>query len=233
MTEDDNKKKLPSRSKDGSIHVTDEVINTVTHMTGAIFSLLGMVLLIVLSAAAGKPWHIVSFSIYGLSLLLLFLASSFHHGLQLSQKANEFFRLFDYLAIFILIAGTYTPLCLVINRSAWGWSVFGVVWALAAIGITIKAVFPGIPGWVSHTLYVSMGWIGAFLIVRSVSLIGSLGFALILSGGIVYTIGAAVYYFERPNPVPGKFGFHEIWHLFVLTGAALHFMFMYLVALPY
>jgi hemolysin III len=233
MTDDSEEKKLPPFSKDGSIHVTDEVINTVTHMTGAIFSFLGMVILIVLSAELGKPWHIVSFSIYGLSLMLLFLASSFHHGLNLSDKTNEIFRLFDYLAIFILIAGTYTPICLVINRTVWGWSIFGVVWTLAAIGITIKAVFPKIPRWVSHTLYVSMGWIGAVLIVRSISLIGSLGFILILSGGIVYTTGAAVYYFEKPNPIPGKFGFHEIWHLFVLTGAALHFIFMYFVVLPY
>ncbi len=233
MTDDSEEKKLPQFSKDGSIHVTDEVINTVTHMTGSIFSLLGMVLLIVFSAVEGKPWHIVSFSIYGLSLMLLFLASSFHHGLKLSQKANEIFRQFDYFAIFILIAGTYTPLCLVINRSPWGWSILGVVWTLAAIGITIKAVFPKIPGWVSHTLYISMGWVGAVLIVRSISLIGSIGFVLILSGGIVYTIGAGVYYFEKPNPVPGKFGFHEIWHLFVLTGAALHFIFMYFVVLPF
>ncbi len=233
MIDDSEEKKLPPFSKDGSIHVTDEVINTVTHMTGAIFSFLGMVILIVLSAELGKPWHIVSFSIYGLSLMLLFLASSFHHGLNLSDKVNEIFRLFDYLAIFILIAGTYTPICLVINRTVWGWSIFGVVWTLAVIGITIKAVFPKIPGWVSHTLYISMGWVGAVLIVRSISLIGIIGFVLILSGGIVYTIGAAVYYFEKPNPIPGKFGFHEIWHLFVLTGAALHFIFMYFVVLPF
>lgn len=233
MTDGSNKKKLPSRSKDGSIHVTDEVINTVSHMTGAIFSFLGMVILVVLSAEMGKPWHIVSFSIYGLSLILLFLASSFHHGLDLSDETNKMFRLFDYFAIYILIAGTYTPLCLVINRTVWGWSIFGVVWTLAAVGITIKAVFPKIPGWVSHTLYICMGWIGAVLIVRSISLIGITGFILILSGGIVYTIGAAIYYFEKPNPIPGKFGFHEIWHFFVLTGAALHFIFMYIVVLSY
>jgi hemolysin III len=227
------KEKLPPLSKDGSIHVTDEVINTVTHMTGAVFSLLGMVLLIVFSAADGKPWQLISFSIYGLSLLLLFLASSLHHGLNISPKINETFRLFDYLAIFILIAGTYTPLCLVISRTTWGWSIFGVVWAVAIIGIIIKSVFPAIPKWVTHTLYISMGWVGVILIIRSISLIGATGFALLLAGGIVYTVGAAVYYFEKPNPVPGKFGFHEIWHLLVLLAAALHFMFMYLVVLPY
>lgn len=233
MRDENKDRKLPQFSKDGSVHVTDEVINTVTHMTGAIFSLFGMVILIVLSSSNGTPWHIVSFSIYGLSLLLLFLASSFHHGLQLSPKVNDLFRQFDYFAIFILIAGTYTPLCLVLNRSPWGWSIFGVVWALAAIGITIKAIFPNIPGWVSHTLYISMGWVGAVLIVRSIPLMGPLGFILILAGGILYTLGAGIYYFEKPNPVPGKFGFHEIWHLFVLSAAALHFLFMYFIVLPY
>jgi hemolysin III len=233
MRDENKKRELPEFSKDGSIYVTDEVMNTITHMIGAIFSLLGTVLLIVLSSEAGKPWHIVSFSIYVLILFLLFLASTFHHGLSLSKKMNELFRQFDYFAIFTLIAGTYTPLCLVMNRSPWGWSIFGVVWLLAVIGITIKAVFPNIPGWVSHTLYISMGWIGAVLIIRSISLMGTLGFILILGGGILYTLGAGIYYFEKPNPVPGKFGFHEIWHLFVLTAAALHFMFMYFVVLPF
>lgn len=233
MSAEQKKRKLPKLSKDGSVHVTDEVINTITHMIGAVFSLLGMVLLIVLSSADGKPWHIVSFSIYGLSLLLLFLASSFHHGLNLSRKTMEFLRLLDYLAIFLLIAGTYTPLCLVISRTTWGWSIFGVVWALAVIGITIKSAFPKIPKWVTHTLYISMGWVGVVLIAKSIPLIGKSGFALLLSGGIVYTGGAAVYYFEKPNPVPGKFGFHEIWHLLVLLGAILHFLFMFLVVLPY
>lgn len=232
MADDDRKRELPSRSKDGSIHVTDEIINTVTHMIGAVFSLLGMVLLIVISSSKGDPWSIVSFSIYGLSLLLLFLASTFHHGLNLSPKMNELYRLFDYLAIYFLIAGTYTPFCLILSRNVWGWSVFGVIWTLAAVGITIKSVFPEVPRWVSHTLYLSMGWVGAVLLVKLIPVMGIKGFFLVAAGGIMYTVGAAVYYFEKPNPVPGKFGFHEIWHLLVLAGAAFHFMFMYLILLP-
>ncbi len=233
MADDDRKRELPLRSKDGSIHVTDEVINTVTHMIGAVFSLLGMVLLIVISSSKGDPWYIVSFSIYGLSLLLLFLASTFHHGLNLSPKMNNFFRLFDYLAIYFLIAGTYTPFCLILSRNVWGWSVFGVVWTLAAVGITIKSVFPEVPRWVSHTLYLSMGWVGVVLLVKLIPVMGIKGFSLVAAGGIMYTVGAAVYYFEKPNPVPGKFGFHEIWHLFVLAGAAFHFFFMYFIVMNY
>ncbi len=233
MNSPEEKKPLPPFSKDGSPHVTDEIINTVTHMSGAIFSLLGMVLLIVLTAQMGKIWHIISFSIYGLSLFILFMASTFHHGLDLSEKKNELFRLFDYLAIFLLIAGTYTPFCLILSRNAWGWSIFGVVWAIAAAGITIKAVFPGIPKWVTHTLYLCMGWVGVVLIVRVIPLIGTEGFIYILSGGILYTAGAAIFYFEKPNPVPGKFGFHEIWHLFVLAAAVIHYLFMFKILLPY
>lgn len=233
MKDMDKKNELPPLSKDGSIHVTDEIVNTVTHLTGAIFSLLGMVLLIVLSSSEGDPWKIAAFSIYGFSLLLLFLASTFHHGLDISERFNRFFRLFDYIAIYVLIAGSYTPICLVINRNVWGWSIFGVVWLVAAAGITVKAVFPGLPRWVSHTLYLSMSWVGIVLMVRSIPLFGFCGFALLLGGGVFYTGGAAIYYLEKPNPVPGKFGFHEIWHLFVLAGAFLHYLFMFLIVLPY
>ena len=220
-------------SKDGSIHVTDEIINTITHTAGAIFSLLGMVLLIVLAAVQAKTWHIVGFSIYGLSLFMLFLASTFHHGIDRSEKVNNFFRLFDYLSIFALIAGTYTPICLIISRDAWGWSIFGVIWALAAAGITIKAVFPSIPKWFTNTLYVCMGWVGVVLIFHVLPAIQMRGLLLILIGGILYSAGAVIFYVEKPNPVPGKFGFHEIWHLFVLAGAVVHFLFMFFIALPF
>lgn len=220
-------------SKDGSIHVTDEVINTITHTAGAIFSLLGLVLLVVLSSIQGKVWHIVGFSIYGFSLFTLFLASAFHHGINSTEKINEFFRLFDYLSIFTLIAGTYTPLCIIFSRDGWGWSVFGVVWALAGAGIAIKAVFPSIPKWFTNTLYVCMGWVGAFLVFHVYNQITLNGLILIIAGGVLYSIGAVIFYIEKPNPVPGKFGFHEIWHLFVLAGALTHFAFMFFIALPF
>ncbi|MDC7125899.1 MAG: hemolysin III family protein [Spirochaetales bacterium] len=220
-------------SKDGSRHVTDEIINTITHTTGTIFSILGTVLLITLSSSQNNIWGIISFSIYGASLIVLFLASSMHHGIDGSEKLNGFFRLFDYLSIFVLIAGTYTPLCLIFSRDAWGWSVFGVIWLLAGAGIAIKAVFPTVPKWFTNTLYVCMGWVGIVLIVHIIPLIGITGFLYLLVGGIIYSIGAVIFYIEKPNPIPGKFGFHEIWHLFVLAGAAIHYAFMFLIALPY
>ena len=228
----DNTRNLPAFSKDGSTHVTDEIINTATHILGSFFALFGSALLIVSAAVEGKVWHVVSFSVYGTSLLLLFVASSLHHGVNFSRRLNNLFRLFDYIAIFLLIAGTYTPLSLVVQRNSWGWTLFGVVWTLTFIGITIKCLYPELPRWVSNTFYIGIGWVGAILIIRSVPLIGKAGFALIFIGGVVYTIGAMIFYLEKPNPVPGKFGFHEIWHLFVLTGAVMHYLFMYYIVLP-
>ncbi|HDQ14104.1 MAG TPA: hemolysin III family protein [Sediminispirochaeta sp.] len=219
-------------SKDGSVHVTDEVINTISHMAGALFAVFGTVLLVAQSAAEGKVWHIVSFSIYGFGLISLFTASTLHHGLNIGRRSDALLRLFDYLAIYLLIAGTYTPLCLVVQRNLWGWSLFAVVWALSILGIVLKSTFPSLPRWVSHTFYISIGWIGAVLIVRSIPLIGTTGFLMILGGGVLYTFGAMIYYFEKPNPLPGRFGFHELWHFFVLAAAGLHYFFMYLIVLP-
>ena len=219
-------------SKDGSKHVTDEVVNTITHTAGAIFALLGMVFLIVQSAVYSDVWHVVGFSIYGASLFLLFMASAFHHGINGSDRLNNFFRLFDYLSIFVLIAGTYTPICLILSRDTWGWSTFGVVWLLAAAGITIKSVFPSVPKWFTNTLYICMGWIGAALIFHVLPIIGYSGVLQILIGGLLYSVGAVIFYIEKPNPVPEKFGFHEIWHVFVLGGAVTHYFFMYRLVLP-
>ncbi|MBN2546901.1 MAG: hemolysin III family protein [Spirochaetes bacterium] len=224
------KKKL---SKDGSINVTDEIINTQTHMIGAIFSLFGLVVLIVKSSIASKPWHIVSFSIYGASLLLVFLASTLHHGVNSSPKIEFIFKLFDYFAIFPLIAGTYTPLCLILLKNWLGWSVFGVVWALAVIGIVIKAIYPDIPRWFSSTIYITMGWVGTVIAIPLFKYLKLSGIVLLVLGGIFYSAGFIIYNIEKPNPIKGKFGFHEIWHILVMLGALSHYLMMYFIVLPY
>ena len=225
-----------SKSNDDSVHVTDEVFNTSSHLAGTIIAVLGTVLLI-LKAATGdyddKPWRIVSFSIYGVTLILMFLCSTLHHGINAKRSTEELFRLFDYFAIFPLIAGTFTPICLVTLRSEpqWGWGTFGTIWGLAAVGIMIKAIFPKIPKWVTNTIYLSMGWIGIvlaipfYLTVRET--VGILPIVLLTLGGVFYTVGSAIFYGEWPNPVKGKFGFHEIWHIFVILGAASHYLIMY------
>jgi len=219
-------------SKDGSTHVTDEIFNTVTHLTGAIFAVLGTVLLIVESAASGKVWHVVSFGVYGSSLILLFIASTLHHGIDASRKTEEFLRTLDYLAIFPLIAGTYTPFCLIVLRGVLGWSIFGVVWGIAAVGIVLKASIHTLPKWISNTFYLSLGLMSVLLIVPLSAALGVSAVGLLLLGGVFYIGGNIIFTIEKPNPVPGKFGFHEIWHLFVLAGALSHYVMMYFFILP-
>ncbi len=222
-----------TKSKDGSIFVTDEIFNSSSHLAAAIFSLVGAVLLVVKSGVQGDVWKIVSFSIYGLTLVLLFLASSVHHGIVSTPKIESAFKLLDYFAIFPLIAGTFTPFCLVPLRGAIGWSIFGIIWGLAIAGITIKAIFPNIPKWTTNTIYVSMGWIGGILAVPLYKILGFFPIALLALGGVFYTVGSIIFYSERPNFVKGKFGFHELWHIFVILGALSHFIIMYVYILPY
>lgn len=222
----------PQLSKDGSPSATDEQINTSVHLAAVVFALLGMVLLIVYAGVAHKPWHIVGFSIYGFSLVALFLASVLHHGIDGSERTERILRAFDYFAIFILIAGTYTPVCLTILRGPLGWSVFGVAWLVAVVGITLRAAVPHLPKWITNTLYVTMGWLSIVLVVPLYRAMGWPGLSLLVAGGVAYTVGAVIFAVEKPNPVPGKFGFHEIWHLLVVAGALCHFFFMFRFILP-
>lgn len=218
-------------SKDGSIHVTDEIFSTISHMLGAMLALFGMVVLIVGASMQGNPWKIVSFSLYGASLFCMFLFSTLHHGINASHKTEELFRLFDYIAIFPLIAGTYTPLCLVTLRKSqswlpYAWSIFGVVWFLAIFGIVIKSVMPWLPKWVTTVIYVGMGWIGAILVIPIYQQLGLIPALLIAVGGVFYTVGSLIFFVEKPNPIEGRFGFHEIWHIFVILGALPHYLVM-------
>ncbi|MBW2263127.1 MAG: hemolysin III family protein [Deltaproteobacteria bacterium] len=217
---------------DLSPNVTDERFNTASHMAGAIFALLGTVLLIVYSSVAAKPWHIVSFSIYGFSLVALFLASTLHHGVKASARIKDILRAIDYFAIYLLIAGTITPVCLVVLRGPLGWSVFGVAWAVGFAGIVLKAVIRDLPKWISMTLYITMGWLGVVVGYPLFKALSWPGVGLMIAGGLFYTVGAFIFYIEKPNPLPGRFGFHEIWHIFVLLGALFHYVFMYVCVLP-
>jgi len=220
-------------SKDGSIHVTDEFYNTLFASVGAVLSTVGVFILISLSLSAHKIWHILSFSIYGAALLNLFVCSSLHHGVNGSEKTEHRLRQLDYFAIFLMIAGTFTPFCMIVLRTPLGLSVLGLVWLLAIVGILLKALNPTISKWVLASFFLGMGWLGAVIawpLYQHIS--GGTGL-LLMMGGVFYTLGAVIYYRESPNPIPGKFGFHEIWHLFVLAGASCHFLLMYYYLLPF
>ena len=219
---------MKQQSKDGSTHVTDESFNTASHMVGAIFALLGGVFLIVDAAMEGSLWRIISFSIYGLFLFLLFVASALHHGVNAGPKTEHVLRQLDYLAIFPLIAGTYTPLCLIVLRGPLGWSVFGVIWALAIFGIAIKASMSSIPKWFTSTLYLAMGLMSLVLIIPLIRALPLTAILLLILGGAFYVGGNVIFSLEKPNPVPGRFGFHEIWHLCVIAGALAHYVMIYI-----
>jgi hemolysin III len=222
------------RSRDGSIHATDEVFNSASHLAACILSILGSILLIVKSSVMSDPWKIVSFSIYGASLVFLFVASTLHHSL-VGRSIEPLLRKMDYIAIYPLIAGTFTPLCLVYYHDSYiGWTFCSVVWAIAILGIMATATcFEKIPKWLSMTMYITLGWLGACMSYWLFPKMGLGGFALFLFGGIAFTVGGYIFYTEQPNPVPGRFGFHEIWHIAVILGAFFHWLLMYFYVAPY
>ncbi|MCR6492730.1 hemolysin III family protein [Cellulomonas sp. P24] len=219
------------RSRDGSVHVTSERFNTVSHLIAACFAVEGAALLISQAGAQGDPWKIVGFSIYGLSVVTLFVSSTLHHALDRGPRVNEVLRTLDYDSVFLLIAGSVTPLVLVLFRSTYGWAVLGTVWLIASAGIVLRSLLRQLPKYVTNTLYIALGWMPVVLVGAGASLpLGAL--ALMAVGGLVYSAGFVVFVIERPNPWPGVFGFHEIWHVMVVVAAVLHYLLMYLYVLP-
>jgi hemolysin III len=222
-------------SRDASPHATDEVFNAASHLAATMLSLLGTTLLVVEASAQSNPWKIVSFSIYGASLVFLFTMSTLHHGIEGSQGLDALLRMMDYLAIYPLIAGTLTPLCLVFfHDSVIGWAFLGVVWFISILGMVGTAMLHSrIPKWASMTMYITLGWLGACMTYWLIPVLGVSGMLWLLLGGIFYTAGGWVYTTEQPNPVPQKFGFHEIWHVAVILGAGSHWILMWFFVLPW
>jgi len=218
-------------SRDGSVHVTDERFNTVSHLFAACFALVGAALLVSRAAEQGDPWKIVGFVVYGLSVVSLFAASALHHGVDRGPRVNGVLRTLDYDSVFFLIAGSVTPLVLVVFRSTYGWTVLGAVWAIAVAGIVSRSVLRELPKYVTNTLYIALGWMSVLLVGAGGALpIGAL--LLMATGGLVYSAGFVIFVIERPNPWPGVFGFHEIWHLMVMVAALLHYVLMDRYVLP-
>jgi hemolysin III len=202
-------------------------VSGLTHMIGAALAIPGLVVLVYSAALYATTWHIVSFAIFGASLILLYTASSVYHSLSLSKRITEILRRIDHMMIYILIAGSYTPICLVPLRGPWGWSIFGTILGIAVLGIVMKIFWMNAPSWLYTLFYVGMGWLAVIAIPPLVRSMPAGGIAWLLIGGVFYTVGAVIYALKRPNPIPGRFGFHEIFHLFVLAGSASHFWLMY------
>ncbi len=205
------------------LKVFREPVNTISHIAGALASVVGLTLMIVFAAIRADIWHVVSFSIFGTTMILMFASSSLYHGLKISEKALLVFRRIDHIMIFMLIAGSYTPICLIPLRGPWGWSIFGTVWTIAIVGISIKIFARNVPRWVSTIIYLGMGWLCVIAVYPLVKTLEPISLFWLALGGLFYSLGAVVYSIKRPDPVPGVFGFHEIWHLFVMLGCMSHF----------
>ncbi len=198
-----------------------------THLIGALLAVLGTVLLILRSVNPVMPWHLVTFSVFGGGMILLYTASTLYHWLPLSEKGTRFLRRVDHSMIFFYIAATYTPICLIPLRGPWGWSMFGVVWGLALAGIGMKIFWLYAPRWLSTGVYLAMGWlivVGVYPLVQRLPVSALVWLA---SGGVIYSLGAVIYAMKWPDPWPDFFGFHEIFHLFVIGGSFCHFVVMY------
>ncbi len=213
-------------SKDGSVHVTDEFYNTWIAIIGLMAAIAGCTYLIATSVSEHKFWHLLGFSFYAFGLITLLLMSVLHHGIDGNEREEEFFRQLDYCAIFTMIAGAQSAFCLILMRTPLGWGIFGVEWALALLGIFLKTACPRVPKKITTGIYLLMGWLGIFLVPRLYEVLGIPALTLLVIGGVLYTIGSAIFMWERPNPIPGVFGFHEIWHGMVVTASLCHFVVM-------
>lgn len=203
----------------------EELAHSLTHGLGAGLSGAGLVLLVIRSAQHGDAWHVVSTAIFGATLVLLYTASTLYHSFR-SERTKQVLQKFDHAAIFLLIAGTYTPFVLVTLRGPWGWSLFGVVWGLAVAGVTLKFWLAGRFRLASTLIYLAMGWLVLVAIKPLLAALPAGGIKLLLAGGLCYTGGAGFYLWKR---LPYH---HAVWHLFVLAGSACHWAAVYLHVVP-
>lgn len=203
----------------------EEVANAVTHGIGAVLSIAALALLVVYASLNGTAWHVVSFSIYGATMLLLYFNSTMVHSLR-EGKAKDFFEFLDHSSIYLFIAGTYTPFMLVAIRGPLGWTLFGIAWGIAVFGVIFKAFFVKRFLFMSTIFYIAMGWMIVIAWGPLTQAVASGGIILLVLGGVLYTLGT-VFYVWRGFPYH-----HAIWHLFVLAGTVLHFFVVLLYITP-
>ena len=198
-----------------------------SHLAGAVLSVAGLCLLVRYALENGTVWHIVSFSIFGTSLILLYTASSLYHLLTVSEKGTKILRKIDHIMIYVLIAGTYTPVCLIPLRGGWGWSLLISIWSIAMTGIILKVLWFNVPRRLYTLFYLLMGWL---IVIAFIPLVKSMPAAAIFwlaAGGLLCTAGAIIYGTKWPKLKLKGFGFHEVFHIFVLYGSFCHFWMMF------
>jgi len=203
----------------------EEVANAITHGIGAVLSVAALVVLIVFASLKGTVWHVVSFSIYGSTMLLLYLNSTLVHSFR-DGRAKDFFEFLDHSSIYLYIAGSYTPFLLIALRNNLGWSLFGIIWGVAIFGVLFKAYFVKRFLFMSTIFYIAMGWMIVIAWNPLSAVVAHEGMMLLMAGGVLYTLGT-LFYVWRGFPYH-----HAIWHLFVLAGSTIHFLAVFIYLLP-
>ena len=198
----------------------EEIINSITHGIGALLSIVALIILIIVAGRHGDIWHLVSFSIYGSTLILLYLSSTLYHSFS-NPKIKNLFARFDHISIFLLIAGTYTPILLTSIRGVWGWTLFGIIWGMALTGAIIRSIYLHKFRKLMVAIYLVMGWMAVVAGKQIYLSLPSISLTFLVLGGVAYSIGV-IFYMWRSLP----YG-HGIWHLFVLAGSILHFFAIY------
>ena len=206
-------------------HSLEEIANAITHGIGLLLSIAGFVVLLVLAALRGTAWHIVACSIYGATLICLYTASTLYHAV-ISPRVKRALRIFDHSAIYLLIAGTYTPFLVVSLRGPWGWSLFGVIWGLALVGVLFKFWFVERFAILSTAVYIAMGWLVVIAAKPVITHLPLTAIIWLLAGGLAYT-GGVIFFAAKRIPYS-----HAIWHLFVLAGSICHYFAVLSTVIP-
>lgn len=198
----------------------EEIVNSITHGIGALLSIAALVILIIIAGRSGDIWHLVSFSIYGSTLILLYLSSTLYHSFS-APKIKALFARFDHISIFLLIAGTYTPILLISIRGVWGWTLFGIIWGMAVTGAIVRSIYLHRFRKLMVAIYLIMGWMVVVAGKQIYLHLPSVSLTFLILGGVAYSAGV-IFYMWRKLPYS-----HGIWHLFVLAGSILHFFAIY------
>lgn len=203
--------------------------SAITHFIGMILALIASTPLLVKAARTMNHTTMVAMAVFILSMILLYGASAMYHSVNVSGKILKIFRKIDHMMIFILIAGSYTPVCMIVLGGSLGYTMLAIVWGIAIAGMTIKAIWITCPKWFSSIIYIAMGWVCVFVFGRLLHTLSRPAFIWLLAGGIIYTIGGVIYALKLPifNSKHAYFGSHEVFHLFVMGGSICHFIFMY------
>jgi hemolysin III len=202
-------------------------ISGLTHFIGIFLSLVGTILLLTRNDEPLTVYHVTSFSIFGISMILLYTISTLYHWLPLSEKNLIIVRKIDHIMIFVFIAASYTPVCLITLRESWGWEILCIVWGLTIVGFFLKLFWINAPRFLYTSIYLLMGWIIIAAILPLSKVMHSQGLLWLALGGVFYSTGAVIYAIKKPDPLPNVFGFHEIFHLFIMAGSFSIFWMIY------